>query len=226
MSCVLIIPSYKPSEELSRIVQELKRLSADLKIVVINDGSPYQYNDIFISVEKYVEVVIPLSKNYGKGFAIRNGLEFAIKKFPHVTHYAFCDDDGQHLPLDVTNVIRHAENHNFDFVIGARSFDSKTPWKSRIGNKCISLILRTKFGIKITDSQSGLRCFSASVAKKILAIPGERFGYELQTLIELFRENISPINLSISTLYFGNNRKTRFNPILDSARIIWVALKA
>lgn len=223
MSCVLIIPSYKPPESLIELF-DLITMKTSINILIVNDGSPATYQDIFDQLEKKGATVTHLTKNMGKGAAIRLGLEQALKKFSEASHFAFCDDDGQHSAADVIKIIHEASSKNLDFVLGSRTFGRMTPWKSLLGNNFMSFFLKIRHQIFIRDSQSGLRCFTKRTAALILEVKGERFGYELQTLITLHRKKIKPYLVPIETIYHNANRGTRFRAIADSARLIWLAM--
>ena len=225
MKCLLIIPSFKPTTDLISLIDQIHS-KISIPIVIVNDGSPQEYDAIFDKVKKIDVTIIRNNKNLGKGGAIRAGAKYGLEHFPNITHFAFCDDDGQHSPDDVVKVINEAIETKNEFVIGSRVFDEKTPAKSLIGNRITSILLKTLRKIDIPDSQSGLRCFSRRLTNELLSIPGDYFGFELQTILHLYNKKIKVKSIPIRTIYFQNNRHTRFRPLRDSLMIILIILKS
>ena len=216
----VIIPSFCPPEGLSVLCEELKRQDFQ-KILVINDGSPKDYDSIF---EALNVDLIQSDKNRGKGHAIKLGISYALKSYTDVSHFIFCDDDGQHAVRDVARVAREAVNERRMFILGQRNFPSHTPWKSLLGNVITSLILRFRYGLNAPDSQTGLRCVARELASQMLTITEERFGFELKTLIMLHQSSVEIYSVPIETIYYEGNSRTRFRPIRDSLSVLTIAL--
>ncbi len=80
-------------------------------------------------------------------------------------------------------------------------------------------------GIKITDTQSGLRAFGKSTMKKFLDVSGERYEYETNMLIACKEKEIKIEEVPIKTIYIGENETSHFNPIRDSILIYKLFLK-
>ena len=86
------------------------------------------------------------------------------------------DADGQHDANDVIRGIDEIIKRGDDLLIGSRLIDSRGMSKSKIiGNKGLSVITYTLFGIDSTDSQSGLRIFSR---RALESLRWKTSGYE------------------------------------------------
>lgn len=219
MSLVIIIPSYCPPEGLISFAQSLEHHTR-AKVLVVNDGSPAQYSSIFDRLEEGGIRVHSLRKNMGKGEALKAGIRFALTAHPTMSRILFCDDDGQHCVEDVEKVVHRSTTERRAFVLGVRTFDGDTPWKSFIGNRFMSLLLQYFHGIQLEDSQSGLRCFNRETAQLLLAVDGKGFEFELRTILHLHRRGISPLVVPIRTIYFAANGMTRFKAIRDSWKVV------
>ena len=93
------------------------------------------------------------------------------------------------------------------------------PFKSKYGNKITTFVVKLFCGMKISDTQTGLRAIPASFMSQILTTPGERFEYEMNMLIDS-KYACPIIELPIQTIYESkDNHKTHFDPIRDSYRI-------
>lgn len=77
----------------------------------------------------------------------------------------------------------------------------------------------------MSDTQTGLRGFPASLLAEMLALPGERNEYEMTVLAELSRRGASIAEIPIATIYLDDNRSSHFNPVRDSMRIYFVLVR-
>ena len=85
-----------------------------------------------------------------------------------------------------------------------------------MGNHLTRLIFHFFSGHQVSDTQTGLRAFPSAPLPDLLALPGERYEYEMTVLAHLCRYGNSPIEVPISTIYIDNNRSSHFNPTRDS----------
>ncbi|HAZ20635.1 MAG TPA: hypothetical protein DCY75_10765, partial [Clostridiales bacterium] len=70
----VLIPAYEPEETLVRLLRELGD-KTNYRVVVINDGSSEQCQEIFRQAAAYATVLThPI--NQGKGCAIKTGLKY------------------------------------------------------------------------------------------------------------------------------------------------------
>ena len=70
-------------------------------------------------------------------------------------------------------------------VLGTRTFDSKDiPWKSRLGNKITIQTFKFASGVKINDTQTGLRGIPRLLMATMLEVKYDRFEFEMQMLFD------------------------------------------
>ncbi len=167
MKVCIVIPAYNEASAIGCVVggikKELQRTSYSYEIVVVNDGSTDQTAYI---AKKAGATVIHHILNSGAGSASATGLSYANQNGFEIA--ATMDADGQHLPKDVLTGISTMAKDNIDLLIGSRLIDSRGMSKVKIlGNKGLSIITYILFGIKVTDSQSGLRIFSKASLQKL-----------------------------------------------------------
>lgn len=222
---VIVIPSFCPSDKLIPLVKSLKEKKLT-HIVVVNDGSPPSYDPIFEDAASLGCLILKSRQNSGKGDALKKGIKFILEQANSASHILCCDDDGQHTPQDILKVAQYAIKNKSPFILGVRNFDSHTPLKSLIGNLIVNRLLSLMLVTRIKDSQTGLRCYDRNIATILLHIKGNRFSFETSSLIHLLRSNLTPVEVSISTIYFSNNQDTRFNIWRDSYQILKTLLVA
>lgn len=227
-TCVLI-PAYNPDNTLIKLIKNIqtKWKSYNFKkmpeLIIVNDGSYKEESiDTLKKISAITNVRVINSKiNVGKGAAIKLGLEIIKKK--NIDFFVTADADGQHSVNDIYKVLNKSIEKN-KFIIGQRTFDSKTtPFRSMIGNKTSSYIFYLCTGKFIKDTQSGLRAFPKEVIEDMLLIEGSRYEYELKVLLNFFKNKDN--YTEIESLYFDNNIKSSFRPILDSIIVYSVFIR-
>lgn len=221
---VILIPCYNPDEKI--MSEFIKELSKSFKnIVFVNDGCSEIHDDYFKELEKKYPVLRHY-KNYGKGRGIKNGLNYILNNYPDCKAIVTADCDGQHSVEDITKCYKATLKNQKALILGTRDFnDPNVPFKSRYGNKITRNVFKVFVGLSITDTQTGLRAMSLSIAEKMLTISGERYEYETNVLIACKNEDIPIIEVPISTIYVEDNRTSHFNPIKDSIMIYKLFIK-
>jgi putative flippase GtrA len=107
-----------------------------------------------------------------------------------------------------------------------RDFDgSLTPGKSRLGNKLTRGVFRYLLGIKISDTQTGLRAFPIEMLPLLTQIEGSGFEYETNMLLELRNAGLNIQELPIETVYIDSNATSHYRPLVDSMRIFSAVMK-
>ena len=219
---VALVPSYEPNSVLLDVVNEL--LTNGFTVVVVNDGSGPNYDDIFSKLPSEVHY-LAYDTNHGKGHALKYGLKYIKENFQDCIVVTL-DSDGQHRVSDAVRICDECENHEENtLVLGSRIFDKKAPFKSRFGNFMARLSFLISTRHKIYDTQTGLRAFDYGLLDRMINIKGDRYEYEMNVLLDAVRNNISVKEVKIETIYIDNNAGTHYNPFKDTMRILFEVLK-
>ncbi len=216
---VLVIPSLNPDEKLKNTVKSM-RDSGFNKIIVINDGSDENHIKNFPDEDECITLLTqPL--NRGKGAAMKLAFGYIHDNLPETAAVITVDGDGQHTPGDVLNCAKTIlDCDDTTAVLGCRDFSlDGIPARSRMGNKITSGIFKTLCGIKISDTQTGLRAFPYSMLPLLCEIKGERFEYETNMLLKFKQKGIALREVPIETVYIEENATSHFRPIIDSIKI-------
>jgi len=213
---IALIPAYEPDERLIKLLAELRE--AGLGAVVVDDGSGEAYKDLFGEAGRYADVV-SYPENRGKGAALKAGFEYIERMFPEASVVVTADADGQHTPTDVLRVCRLAEGRDGCLVLGCRGFTKGTPLRNRTGNYITRLVFRLATGVSVSDTQTGLRAFGAGLLPYMESIPGERYEYEMNVLMDCAKKHIPIVQTTIETVYIGGNSTSHFDPLRDSFRV-------
>ncbi|MGV1006122.1 MAG: GtrA family protein, partial [Candidatus Nanopelagicales bacterium] len=104
-------------------------------------------------------------------------------------------------------------------VLGARQFAGAVPFRSRLGNEATAWAVRFTSGLRLADTQTGLRGYPAALLPWLLSVPGDRYEYELSALLAAQAQGIRIVELPIETVYHDGNAGSHFRPLADSARV-------
>ena len=221
----VIIPAFKPEPGLEAILQELLAVGFE-DVLVIDDGSGEAYAPIFArAVELNGCTVLHHEMNRGKGAALKTAFRFVLEHRPGSRGVVTADADGQHLIKDILAVAK-AVAESGKVVLGVRDFsDPKVPARSKFGNNITIAVFRLFFGMRIQDTQTGLRGIPLEYLEGLLQAGGDRYEYETNMLFQMNRQAIPYEQVPISTVYIDENSTSHFRVIRDSIRIYALILK-
>ena len=215
----VILPSLNPDEKLKKTVDGLIE-AGFTDIVIINDGSKTECEGNFPSPEEYpCCTVLNHWINRGKGAGLKTAFAYVKKTRPECLGVVTVDGDGQHRPDDVRAcALRMLEENRV--ILGVRNFNLPgIPARSVFGNKMTSFVFKFLCGMKITDTQTGLRAIPVEHLDALMAVKGERFEYETNMLLAFKDYDIPYGENPIHTVYIEENKTSHFNPLRDSVRI-------
>ena len=222
LSSVILVPTYKPPREFLEFVEELHRSFKN--IVIVNDGSGREYQDIFNALGT-MGIVLEQEKNTGKGSALKRGLRH-IREHHRGRGVVTADSDGQHLIGDIISVAHSLEALGpKGLVLGEREFSkTKVPFCSMIGNSIVTAMIRRLFGHRVNDTQTGLRGIGEHLIDGLLNVAGERYEYETNALLYLLETEI-PITPTPIKAVYTDKIHSHFHKLWDSYLISSAVIK-
>jgi len=182
----LIIPVYKQEKTIVRNLRLIKKVLDKIRypheMIVVIDGL------VDNSLEKIKKANIPgikiisYYKNQGKSYAIRLGMSKAKG------NYVMFIDSGMEIdPNSISMLLEHMEWYDADIIVGSkRHLASKVNYsKSRkILSDGYYLLVKLLFGLKIKDTQAGIKVFKKKVLEKILPkLVEKKFAGDLEMLV-------------------------------------------
>jgi len=220
---IVLLPAYKPDAGLPQLVELLR--GRGMAVLVVDDGSGEVFLPFFQQCEALGARVIRHAVNLGKGRALKTGLNEIQLAYPDVTGVITADADGQHTPEDIQKVALALQEHPDTLIMGGRAFSGKVPWKSRAGNSLTRAVYHIATGVRLYDTQTGLRGLPLNALPWMTALRGERYEYEMNMLLKL-REYVLPaIEIPIDTVYIDQNAGSHFRALRDGLRIYGVILR-
>jgi glycosyltransferase involved in cell wall biosynthesis len=188
----IIIPAKNEELGLKVLLPELIQEYPDAEIIVVNDGSTD--NTEQVARDAGVSVVThPYSK--GNGAAVKSGAR--VSKGDYLV---FMDGDGQHSAADVGRLLAKIEE-GYDLVVGARSgLDSQASVARWSANAIYNGFASWMVNRKIDDLTSGFRCVNRRKFLSFLYLLPNGFSYPTTSTMAFFRAGYSvgfvPITVS------------------------------
>lgn len=218
----IVMPAYNEAGRIGSVLERLPSLllGERLHVVVVDDGSTDATAD---RARDHGASVIRLSRNSGKGAAMKVGLEAATEAYPSAV--VFMDTDGQHDPADLRSVVEPVVTDRADMVVGSRYMVDgsrcNTP-RNRYAVRCmVRGMLRRILHIPVTDPFSGYRCLSPEAASA-MEFFGDHYETELEMAFEAARLDLRVAEVPIRRIYGAGMSKmgARLGPALGRLSVI------
>lgn len=221
---VVLIPAYNPDERLSVLVRAL--VERQCVVVIVDDGSVEASAPVFEQVSSLPHVtVLRHVVNLGKGAALKTAMNYIAVHYGDKNGIVSADADGQHAVEDILKIGAALSSTPNALILGARSFRSDIPFRSRFGNVLTRRIFNFLTGLNLTDTQTGLRGVPMEFVPKYLGVRPNGYEFELEQLIRSKRYHHPIVQVPIVSIYIDDNEHSHFNPFLDSARIYFVFIR-
>lgn len=211
-----LIPSYEPDGTLTGLAEALRE--AGFSVLIVDDGSGEAYRPVFEAAARHAQL-ISYTPNRGKGHALKAGFAWLREHGEPEGVVVTLDSDGQHTVADSLRVARRAAEEPGALTLGVRSFGSGTPARSRFGNTVTRWVYRLASGVKVSDTQTGLRACGMELLDFLLSVEGERYEYEMNALLDAPKRGVPIREVGIETIYRDGNKGSHFHTFRDSFRV-------
>ena len=194
-----------------------------VEILIVDDGSTDNTPELLAkkgAFPSYVSI-ITLSRNFGKGYAIREGLKHATGDIILIQ-----DADLEYDPDDYPLLLEPILSNKAQVVYGSRIKKSDNPrsydryyW----GGVFLSRLTNFLYGSKITDESTGYKVFTRDVLDSInLECVGFEFCPEVTS--KILRRNIPIYEVPISYVprSFREGKKISWK---DGLKAVWILVK-
>ncbi len=215
----VVLPSLDPDEKLLAVIDGLLSVGFS-DIILVNDGSKPENMHFFETAAQHPEVhLLHHEVNKGKGAALKHAFRYFLENRPEGLGVVTVDGDNQHRPEDTRACVeKMLETGNV--VLGCRDFSlPHVPKRSRVGNNMTCGVFRFLVGMKVSDTQTGLRAIPRSVLPDFSQVYGDRFEYETNMLLAMKEQNLPHDEVKIQTVYIEENKSSHFRAVRDSWRI-------
>ncbi len=214
LNCCVIIPTYNNSKTIESVITSTLNYCDD--IILVDDGCTDDTKNILLKFPQLT--IVTHSVNKGKGKALRNGFNEAVKK--GFDYAISIDSDGQHFPKDFETFLNKIEQQPQSLIVGARNMTvENVPNKSNFGNKVSNFWFKIETGITLPDTQSGFRLYPVKKLKSIFFFT-TKFEFEIEVMVKAAWHGIPVISVPVHVYYPPQEeRVSHFVPRRDSLRI-------
>ena len=220
---VIVIPAYDPPAVFHDLVRRLTARVGYL-VVVVDDDSHADYQFEFKRLPK-AAILLRHDKNRGKGAALKTALRYIVDNQIACAGCVTADADEKHRLEDILKVAKVLRKNADKIVLGCRTFNKRVPGLIRFGNAVTRWVFRTKTGVKVSDTQTGLRGFPCQYLEALSEIDGMRYEYEINVLLWACEQKIPFAEIGTEIDYTGRKTFIHFHVIRDSILIYAKLLK-
>ena len=157
----ILIPSFNEEKTILNVLNRISKTidpSINYEVVVINDGSTDNTLELLEQNKNLYNQLITYEKNYGKGNAVKKGLEVSKGKY-----IFFQDADLEYDPIDINKFTKLINRFEPDLIIGSRlnysEYTRSHNILNKFGNMLITLIFNIFYNTTFTDIYSCYACF-------------------------------------------------------------------
>jgi glycosyltransferase involved in cell wall biosynthesis len=210
----IVLPAFDEAETIGSIVRAcFAHTPRPFEVIVVDDGST---DETARRAESAGARVVRLSRNCGKGVALREG--FAAARGEIVL---MLDADGQDDPAEIPTLL-DAMTPDVDMVVGSRfqgHFEegSITPL-NRAGNRFLTLVLNVLFRTSMTDTLAGFKAVRASRLRG-LALEARRYDIEVELLLALLHAGARVIEVPVRRAPRAHG-SSRLDSFRDGLRVL------
>ncbi len=216
MNYCAVIPTYNNVRTVADIVRRTLAVCSD--VIVVNDGST---DDTLQELQPFGDTIriITYSRNRGKGYALRRGLEAARKA--GFDYAVTIDSDGQHSPEEIPNLINALSTLHSPLstlVVGSRNLQADgMPAGNTFANRFSNFWFHLQTGLRLPDTQTGFRVYPLHNLP-CLSLLTYRYESELELLVFSAWRGVRIVPVPVSVSYPAD-RVSHFRPFRDFFRI-------
>ena len=186
----VVMPLYRlaaeASENLRRVAGLFERHGVNAELVPVDDGSDDGTGEALREFRldgcSHVTVKpVICASNAGKGAALRAGFEASSGRY-----VLLLDGDLDIDPAQVPKFFEQMRVQGADIVIGSKRHPRSVvryPWHRRVVSACYFAIVRLMFGMRISDTQTGMKLFRREALGDALSrMLVKQYAFDLELL--------------------------------------------
>lgn len=165
-SLSVVFPAYNDARSIPLIVKKMSRILPQVakkyEIIVVNDGSKDNSDEVFLSLQKITRflTIVSHKKNLGYGASLRTGFKKAKMDFIFYT-----DGDGQYDVSELKKLVAHMDDAT-DMVSGYKMSRSD-PWFRKFLGLVYNQFIRLTFGLRVRDVDCDFRLFRKNILRGV-----------------------------------------------------------
>ncbi len=184
----IVIPAYRAETFIRKTLEGVKHTLDQIRypyeIICVVDGKTdktFQKASRFAKLYPRKIKVIGYKENMGKGNAVKFGM---VKAKGDIV--GFVDAGVELNPNGISMLLEHFEWYNADIIVGSKRHAASKiyyPWYRKIMSLGYQIIVSILFGLKVKDTQVGMKFFRKEVIKKVLPrLLVKAFAFDIEML--------------------------------------------
>ncbi len=170
MKLSILIPVYNEESTVGEVIEQVLAVELpgiEKEIIVVDDGSTDGTAEVLKKEQSEnadLVTVYSSRQNFGKGMAIRIGLKYATGDITLIQ-----DADLELDPKEYGILLTPILGGRASVVYGSRflSGTNRIPWKSRLAERILTLLIRALYGVRITDEATAYKAFKTEVLRDL-----------------------------------------------------------
>lgn len=190
MKVFVMVPAHNEELSLSNLIREIRKVSGDYKILVIDDGSR---DNTYKIAKNEAHYAIKNKKNLGLAQSFKIGLEECLRLNADVI--VNFDADNQYNSKEIPKIIQPILDGKADVVLTDRRVLSlkHMPFGKKYGNLLSTFVTRLVSNYPVKDAQSGFRAFSRESALKLNIF--SNYTYVQETIIQAVEKKLKIVQI-------------------------------
>lgn len=227
MKTLVIIPTYNEKDNISRLLQAIRKLKvADLEILIVDDSSPDGTGEMVQNeAQKSGAEVHLLTRRQKEGLGAAYAAGFQWSLGHHFDYVVSMDADFSHRPDDLLKLL--SADINADIVIGSRyvpagaivGWDLKRQLNSRLAN----MLTRLMLGLAPKDVTAGFKRYSRRFLESLdySNIIASGYAFQVEMIFQAVRRGFTVIEVPIVFVDRRAGRSKISGELKRSMSIVW-----
>ena len=223
----VIIPVFNEKNTILEVINKIKAQNyVSKQVIIVDDGSTDGTQEILLSnnSDNFYDLIL-LTKNSGKGAAIRKSIPFIKGDIVLIQ-----DGDLEYDPSDYKKLIEPILNLKSKVVYGSRVLGKKRYnvsstffYLTVFANHFLTFLSNILNQQKLTDAHTCYKVFDVNVFRKIV-LKEDDFSFcpEITTKISNMKIEISEVPINYYGRHYKDGKKIKFT---DVFKAIWVLFK-
>ena len=219
----IVVPAFNEGARLGSSLEKIKSYAESkpfsLELIVVDDGSRDRTAELLAEFADHFPAmrILRHEPNRGKGYTVRRGVLEARGEF-----VAFTDADLSAPIEDMDTLLRALESGHADAAAGSRALSRKLigvhqPWFRELGGRMFNLLVRLCTGLKLRDTQCGLKLFRRSTTRRAFELQRvEGFGFDPELLFLIERMGGKVVEVPVR---WNDNPASKVHFLRDATRM-------
>ena len=213
----VIIPAYKPGDNLIGLINDLRDNGFN-RIIVVDDGNGNTMAGFFQHLEeKFGAVVLHHGINLGLGRSLKTAFNYAICNYEDIKGCVISDCNGIYKISDICKCAEAlADNPDSLIITKRQKTDVDIELSNRVINSIFTYSYRFLFGLTVSDPQSILKAIPVKYMKKLLRVVGEGYPFDTNIIVYTKNYHIDVIEIECETEYSRRKTPGKYRTLRES----------